>query len=59
MKERKLINSHLKPIVVGDYSPSKHEASRILEPNGLAPTIKENHGTINAVIVYGRKNSKS
>ena len=35
--------------VVGNYMPSGHEASRILDPKGLAPTIKENHGTINAV----------
>jgi DNA (cytosine-5)-methyltransferase 1 len=35
-------------IVLGNYSPSGHEASRILDSNGLAPTFKENHGTINA-----------
>lgn len=42
--------------VVGNYSPSGHEASRILDPDGLAPTIKENHGTVNAVLlgnIYG------
>ena len=36
-------------VVLGNYSPSNHEASRIVDKNGLAPTIKENHGTINAV----------
>lgn len=36
--------------VVGNYSPSGHEASRIIDPNGISPTIKENHGTINAII---------
>lgn len=43
-------------IVVGNYSPSGHEASRILDPNGIAPTVKENHGTVNAVLlgnIYG------
>lgn len=35
-------------VVLGNYSPSGHEASRILDSNGLAPTFKENHGTINA-----------
>ena len=36
-------------VVLGNYSPSNHEASRIVDKNGIAPTIKENHGTINAV----------
>ena len=36
-------------VVLGNYSPSNHEASRIVDKNGLAPTIKENHDTINAV----------
>lgn len=37
-------------VVLGNYSPSNHEASRILDSQGIAPTIKENHGTVNAVI---------
>lgn len=36
--------------VVGNYSPSHHDASRIVHPDGLAPTVKENHGTVTAVI---------
>ena len=35
--------------VVGNYSPSNHDASRIVDTNGLAPTVKENHGTVTAV----------
>lgn len=35
--------------VVGNYSPSGHDASRIVDASGLAPTVKENHGTITAV----------
>ena len=35
-------------VVLGNYSPSNHEASRIVDNNYSAPTIKENHGTINA-----------
>ena len=35
--------------VVGNYSPSGHEASRIVDGNGLAPMVKENHGTVTAV----------
>lgn len=36
--------------VVGNYMPSGNEASRIVDPDGLAPTVKENHGTVNAVV---------
>ena len=35
-------------IVVGNYMPSNHEASRIVDNEGLAPTVKENHGTVTA-----------
>lgn len=34
--------------VIGNYMPSGHEASRIIDSKGIAPTIKENHGTVNA-----------
>ena len=37
--------------VIGNYSPSGHEASRIVHPDGLAPTVKENHGTVTATVV--------
>ena len=36
--------------VVGNYSPSGHEASRIVDTGGIAPTVKENHGTVTAVV---------
>lgn len=36
--------------VVGNYSPSGHEASRIVHPEGVSPTIKENHGTVTATV---------
>lgn len=36
--------------VIGNYSPSGHEASRIVHPDGVAPTVKENHGTVTATI---------
>lgn len=35
--------------VIGNYSPSGHDASRIVNSNGLAPTVKENHGTVTAI----------
>ena len=31
--------------------PSGHDASRIVNENGLAPTVKENHGTVTAVAI--------
>ena len=40
-------------IVIGNYSPSGHDASRIVHPDGIALTVKENHGTITATIVNG------
>ena len=37
--------------VVGNYMPSGYDASRIVNEYGLAPTVKENHGTITAVAI--------
>ena len=34
--------------VIRNYMPSNHNASRIVNNNGIAPTVKENHGTITA-----------
>lgn len=41
-------NSDIGVVVIGNYSPSNHDASRIVDNKGLAPTVKENHGTITA-----------
>lgn len=41
-------------IVLGNYSPSGHDASRIVDENGITPTVKENHGTVTAVATKGR-----
>ena len=43
-------NDEIKINVIGNYSPSGHDASRIVDENGLAPTVKENHGTVTATI---------
>lgn len=40
--------------VLGNYMPSGHDASRIVDEEGLAPTVKENHGTVTAVAMRGR-----
>lgn len=37
--------------IVGNYSPSNHNASSIVDSNGIAPTVMENHGTITATVV--------
>lgn len=35
--------------IIGNYMPSGHEASRVVDIDGIAPTIKENHGTVTAI----------
>lgn len=37
-------------VVVGNYSPSNHNAARVVDQEGLAPTVMENHGTVTAVV---------
>ena len=37
-------------VTVGNYSPSGHNASRIVDSEGIAPTVMENHGTVTAVV---------
>lgn len=37
-------------IVLGNYMPSNHDASRVVSGGGVAPTVKENHGTVTAVL---------
>lgn len=34
---------------IGNYSPSGHNASRIVDNQGIAPTVMENHGTVTAI----------
>ncbi len=41
--------------VIGNYTPSGHDASRIVHPEGIAPTVKENHGTVTTTIVSNDK----
>lgn len=36
---------------IGNYSPSNHNASRVVDNDGLAPTVMENHGTVTATNV--------
>ena len=48
------MNSDVRIIVLGNYSPSGHDASRTVDGKGVAPTVKENHGTVTAVATEGR-----
>ena len=43
-------NDEIKINVIENYSSSEHDTSRIVDENGLAPTVKENHGTVTATI---------
>lgn len=45
--------------VIGNYSPSKHNASSIVDVEGIAPTVMENHGTVTAItepLAYDEQN---
>lgn len=37
-------------VTLGNYSPSNHNASRIVDKEHSAPTVMENHGTITAIV---------
>lgn len=37
--------------VIGNYMPSGHDSSRVVDSNGIASTVKENHGTVTATNV--------
>lgn len=38
-------------VKIGNYSPSGHNAAAIVDSNGIAPTVMENHGTVTATVV--------
>ena len=44
-----VVMEKVKIIKEGNYSPSNHNASSIVNVNGLSPTVMENHGTITAI----------
>lgn len=39
-----------KVITIGNYMNSNHDASRIVDGGGIAPCVKENHGTVTAIV---------
>ena len=36
--------------ILGNYSPSGHEASRVVSKESVSPTVKENHGTVTGIV---------
>ena len=50
MSDREQMLVEPKVNVVGNYNESGHDASRVVDVNGIAPTIKENHGTVTGII---------
>lgn len=44
------LNDEPKINIVGNYSKSNHDATRIVETNGLAPTVRECHGSVTAIV---------
>lgn len=36
--------------IVGNYMPSNHDASRVVATDGVAPCVKENHGTVTGIL---------
>lgn len=46
-KKKQQVKDEIK--VIGNYMPSNHDASRVVDIEGVAPTVKENHGTVTAI----------
>lgn len=45
-----------KIVQIGKYTPGGFSAGQIVSKNGVAPTVKENHGTVTAIIENGEFN---
>lgn len=39
-----------KIVTLGNYMPSGHSASKIVDSSGITPTVMENHGTVTATV---------
>ena len=50
-REPKIIEPKI--IKRGNYSPSGHNASTIVDVQGITPTVMENHGTVTAIVEKG------
>lgn len=49
MQEKKRVYVEDTIKIIGNYMPSNHDASRVVDIDGIAPTVKENHGTVTAI----------
>lgn len=49
-----IIKEEPKIEIIENYSSSNHDASRVVNSEGLAPTVKENHGTVTATNINYR-----
>lgn len=47
-KDNMLLEKQIK--VIGNYMESNHDASRVVDTDGIAPTVKENHGTVTGIV---------
>lgn len=43
-------------VKIGNYSPSGHNAASVVDSEGIAPTVMENHGTVTAIVENEIKN---
>lgn len=43
-------------VELGNYSKSNYNATMIVSRRGIAPTVRENHGQVTAIIEYERRN---
>lgn len=39
--------------IIGNYSKSNYLATAIVNKNGIAPTVRENHGQVTGILVKG------
>lgn len=37
--------------IIGNYSKSNYMATAIVNKNGIAPTVRENHGQVTGIVV--------
>ena len=58
--DKQVLNLRLKDMLEPqvDEKYCGHDASRIVHPDGIAPTVKENHGTVTATVVNDEINPK-
>lgn len=42
-------------IILGNYMKSNYDSSRVVSSKGIAPCVKENHGTVTAVLIEDDK----